>query len=152
MPFVSLFSYNVHQVSSLDVWLPFLISNSVQVSASIAWVVASCVRHQRHRDAVTQWLPPADRSKETKGKRGWERPDVGNSNAPGRSGGWLVRNIIELSGRKDFKVSGFYHIQSKNSSSSSPGTRGGLIGFSRRYKRQSFCCIGAQTISYRRGW
>ncbi|KAF8498328.1 ARM repeat-containing protein [Gautieria morchelliformis] len=94
----------IFQVSSMDVWLPFLLSSATQVSISIAWVVASCVRHQRHRDAAIQWLPPADRSKETKGKRGWERPDIGNSNAPGRGGGWLVRNIIELYRCKDFKV------------------------------------------------
>jgi hypothetical protein len=89
----------------MDVWLPFHVSKSAQVCISIAWIVASCVRTQRHRDAVTQWLPPSDRAKETKGKRGWERPDVGKSNAPGRSGGWLVRNLNELLKNKDFKVS-----------------------------------------------
>ncbi|KAF8575788.1 ARM repeat-containing protein [Ramaria rubella] len=94
----------LNAVSFLDVWLPFLASHSLQVSVSVAWIVASCVRIQRHRDAVTQWLPPTERSKETKGKRGWERPDVGKSDAPGRGGGWLVRNIFELIKCKDFKV------------------------------------------------
>lgn len=88
----------------MDVWLPFLVSNCAQASISIAWVVASCARTQRYRDIVIQWLPPIDRTKETKGKRGWERPDVGKSNAPGRGGGWLVRNLNELLRNKDFKV------------------------------------------------
>ncbi|KAF8522202.1 ARM repeat-containing protein [Hysterangium stoloniferum] len=91
-------------VSSMDVWLPFLLSSATQISISIVWIVALTMRSQRHRDAATQWLPPSERSKETKGKRGWERPDISNSNAPNRGGGWLVRNLNELLKRKDFKV------------------------------------------------
>ena len=145
--FIFPFSYLMQQVSSLDVWLPLLVSSSVQVSISIAWILASCVRYQHHRDAVTQWLPPADRSKETKGKRGWERPDVGNSNAPGRGGGWLVRNITELYRRKDFKVV-IYHYSHQDD----PyflGTRSGPLGFGGCYQGHSSCRISAQTISHR---
>ncbi|KIJ34679.1 hypothetical protein M422DRAFT_233362 [Sphaerobolus stellatus SS14] len=95
---------DLFKLPSLDIWLPFLLSPSSQVSVSIASIIASCARNARHRDAVTHWLPPADRAKETKGKRGWERPDIVNVNSPSRGGGWLVRNSIELLKSKDVKV------------------------------------------------
>ena len=53
---------------------------------------------------VTEWLPPAGRIKEVKGKRGWEKPDTTNSNAPGRQGGWVARNLISLLKSRDTKV------------------------------------------------
>ena len=42
--------------------------------------------------------------KEVKGKRGWEKPDTTNSNAPGRQGGWVARNLINLLRTRDIKV------------------------------------------------
>lgn len=148
--FVYLFSSCMHQVSSLDVWLPFVVSSSVQVSISIAWILASCVRNQRHREAVTQWLPPADRSKETKGKRGWERPEVGNSNAPGRGGGWLARNLSSLYKLKDFKVAIYYYAY--GISSHFAGARGSPVGLGSFYQRHSLCCIRTQAFGYRGRW
>jgi hypothetical protein len=150
MLFISLFSSCMRQVSSLDVWLHFLVSSSTQVSISIAWILASCVRNQRHRDAVTQWLPPADRSKETKGKRGWERPDVGNSNAPGRGGGWLARNLGSLYKRKDLKVIIHWHIWGMNSYCA--GARGSPVGFGSFYQRHSLYCVSTQAFGHRRRW
>lgn len=52
---------------------------------------------------MIQWLPPTERSKENKGKRGWEKPDVKIS-GPSRGGGWLIRNLYEFIKNKDFKV------------------------------------------------
>lgn len=64
---------------------------------------------------VTDWLPPNDRIKEVKGKRGWEKPDMTNSNAPGRQGGWVARNLIILMRTRDTKVSSKFFIGSLTS-------------------------------------
>ncbi|KAG9226457.1 hypothetical protein CCMSSC00406_0003336 [Pleurotus cornucopiae] len=90
--------------NSLDVYLPMLVDSSPQTSISIAQLLASAVRTGEHRDAITEWLPPVDRIKESKGKRGWEKPAVVNSNAPGRQGGWVARNLAALLRSRDSKL------------------------------------------------
>ncbi|KAF4608317.1 hypothetical protein EYR40_000661 [Pleurotus pulmonarius] len=90
--------------NSLDVYLPMLVDSSPQTSVSIAQLLASAVRTAEHRDAITDWLPPADRIKESKGKRGWEKPAVVNSNAPSRQGGWVARNLAALLRSRDSKL------------------------------------------------
>lgn len=92
------------KLESLDIYLPLLIDTSIQTSTSIAQLLASVIRNPVHRTIVTDWLPPSDRLKEVKGKRGWEKPDTTNSNAPGRQGGWVARNLIILLKKKDTKV------------------------------------------------
>jgi hypothetical protein len=42
--------------------------------------------------------------KEIKGKRGWEKPDMTNMNAPSRQGGWVARNLTGLLRSRDGKV------------------------------------------------
>ncbi|KAH7923488.1 ARM repeat-containing protein [Leucogyrophana mollusca] len=88
----------------LDTYLPLLASPSTQTSISIAQLIGSAIRCEDHRNAITDWLPLADRLKEVKGKRGWERPDMVNSTAPSRQGGWVVRNLITLMQKKDLKL------------------------------------------------
>lgn len=87
-----------------------LVDSSPQTSISIAQLLASAVRTGEHRDAITEWLPPVDRIKESKGKRGWEKPAVVNSNAPGRQGGWVARNLAALLRSRDSKVRLLIHV------------------------------------------
>ncbi|GJJ12063.1 hypothetical protein Clacol_006304 [Clathrus columnatus] len=94
---------NFMQISSLDIWLPLLLSSSTQISLSIMWIVGNCVRNQYYRDTLIHWLPSTERPKESKGKRGWEKPDI-KINGPNRGGGWLIRNLYDFIQSKDFKV------------------------------------------------
>lgn len=43
------------------------------------------------RSTVIEWIPPAERAKEVKGKRGWE------VNAGPRQGGWVYRHLVNIS-------------------------------------------------------
>lgn len=91
------------QLEVLDIYLPLLVDPSPQTGSSIAQLLASTVRTQAHRTAVSEWLPPTERIKEVKGKRGWEKPDAANS--PSRQGGWVARSLTALLQRRDSKVS-----------------------------------------------
>lgn len=86
----------------LDVYLPLLLDSSPQVNAAIAQLLHLAVRNSEHRVRVQEWCPPAERSREAKGKRGWERRDPTTS--PTRQGGWIVRTLTALLLRKDVKV------------------------------------------------
>lgn len=92
------------QLDYLDIYLPLLIDTSAQTSTSIAQLLASAIRTAEHRSIVGDWLPSPDRIKEVKGKRGWEKPDTTNGKGPGRLGGWVARNLVELLKSKDAKV------------------------------------------------
>ncbi|KAJ7722363.1 ARM repeat-containing protein [Mycena metata] len=82
------------QPESLDLYLPLLLDPSARVS--IARLLAFAVRNAEHRTAVVTWLPPEDRLKEVKTKRG--------PNAPSRQGGWACRNLTALVDSKDAKL------------------------------------------------
>lgn len=97
------------QTDILDIYLPLLADPSTQTSMNIAQLLAAGVRTDAHRTAVTNWLPPSERLKEIKGKRGWEKPDV--ARVPSRQGGWVVRALVALLGRKDAKVAAFGLLQ-----------------------------------------
>jgi len=51
---------------------------------------------------MTNWIPPAERSKEVKGKRGWEK-----EKKDGGRGGWVARNLVAMLSSRDGKV-GFF--------------------------------------------
>ena len=70
----------------------------------IAQLLAFAVRIPKHRVAVTGWLPPAERVKENKGKRGWEVSALVDANSPGRQGGWVVRRLTAMLRSRDFAV------------------------------------------------
>ena len=72
------------------------------MSTPIAQLIGSAVRHESHQAAVADWLPQEERSKEVKGKRGWEKPGLAKS--PSRQGGWVTRQLIALLQKKDIKV------------------------------------------------
>ncbi|OJT08728.1 Armadillo repeat-containing protein 8, partial [Trametes pubescens] len=90
------------QPEVLDVYLPLLLDPSPQVNAAIAQLLCVAVRNPEHRVRVQEWCPPAERSREAKGKRGWERRDPTAS--PTRQGGWIVRTLTALLLRKDVKL------------------------------------------------
>ncbi len=92
----------VLQLEALDVYLPLLVDSFSQTCNSIAQLLASALRSQSYRIAVSEWLPQIERHKEVKGKRGWEKPDTVNS--PSRQGGWVARQLVALLQRKDTKV------------------------------------------------
>ncbi|KAJ7747843.1 ARM repeat-containing protein [Mycena metata] len=89
------------QPESLDLYLPLLLDPSARVS--IARLLAFAVRNAEHRTAVVTWLPPEDRLKEVKTKRGWEKT-AESPNAPSRQGGWACRNLTALVDSKDAKL------------------------------------------------
>ena len=70
---------------------------------AIAQLLGSALRLHSYRQAVSEWLPPSERHKEVKGKRGWEKADTNSS--PSRQGGWVARQLISLIQKKDVKVS-----------------------------------------------
>lgn len=91
------------KIDFLDVYLPFLVVDSPQMSTFVAQFIASALRTE-HRNAIVEWLPPADRIKEVKGKRGWEKPNLLKTDSPSRQGGWVVRNLVTLIESNDKKV------------------------------------------------
>ncbi|KAL6300508.1 ARM repeat-containing protein [Sparassis latifolia] len=89
------------QLEVMDIYLPLLVDPTPQTSTLIAQLIASAVRTQEHRTAVSDWLPPAERIKEVKGKRGWEKA-VGPA-SPSKDGGWVTRNLTTLLLSRDTK-------------------------------------------------
>ncbi len=91
----------------MDVYLPFLAPSlstytiSTGVLTCTAQMLARAVRTQSHRRAVSEWLPPADRQKEIKTRRGWEKTATLNGNT---SSPWVARQLVALFGSKDDKV------------------------------------------------
>lgn len=94
------------QSESLDLYLPLLVDHSPQTRTSIAQLLGFSVRNAEHRTAVATWLPPEDRLKEVKTKRGWEKT-VASANAPNRQGGWVCRNLTSLIHSSDAKARPF---------------------------------------------
>ena len=82
--------------------MPLLCDTSTQVCISTAQLLASSLRLQAYRAAVSEWLPASERHKEVKGKRGWEKAD--NPRSPSRSGGWAARQLSSLLHCRDVKV------------------------------------------------
>lgn len=76
---------------------------SPQIVISVALMLTSTLCAQVYRTKVTEWLPPAERAKETKGKRGWERPNlIGLGTKQG--GGWVAKRLSSLLQSRDVKV------------------------------------------------
>ncbi|SJL09728.1 uncharacterized protein ARMOST_13109 [Armillaria ostoyae] len=86
---------SLFHINSLDIYLPLLVDPSVQTSTSIALLLGSALRTAEHRTAVAEWLPIADRAREVKTKRGWEKTST-NSSSLHRHGGWAARNLSSL--------------------------------------------------------
>ncbi|KAJ7743916.1 armadillo-type protein [Mycena maculata] len=91
------------ETDSIDLYLPLLVDPSPQTRISIAQLLGFSVRTAEHRTAVVSWLPPEDRMKEVKTKRGWEKT-AASANAPNRQGGWACRNLAALTHGKDAKL------------------------------------------------
>ncbi|KAG6806616.1 hypothetical protein H0H92_010678, partial [Tricholoma furcatifolium] len=84
---------------SLDTLLPLLIpvTQSHQSQLSIAQLLASAICIPFHRTAVTEWLPPSERTKAkeaAKPRREWEKVTL--APGPARMGGWAVRQLLGL--------------------------------------------------------
>ncbi|KAL5533100.1 hypothetical protein ACEPAF_4876 [Sanghuangporus sanghuang] len=92
----------IFQTQALDVFLPLLESPTPMIKLYIAQLLAFGVRIPKHRIAVADWLPPAERVKESKGKRGWEVTALVDANSPGRQGGWVMRQLAGMLNSKDF--------------------------------------------------
>ncbi|KAJ7080182.1 armadillo-type protein [Mycena belliarum] len=94
---------SIFQIESLDVFLPLLVDPSAPTRVFIAQLLGFAVRNAEHRSAVAAWLPPDDRLKEVKTKRGWEKT-AANANAPNRQGGWVCRSLSALIHSRDAKL------------------------------------------------
>ncbi|TFK37457.1 armadillo-type protein [Crucibulum laeve] len=92
------------QIDSLDIYLPLLSSSHSTVSTSIAQLLAASIRSPEDRRAIAEWLPLADRQKEVKTRRGWEKTAAVNANAPSRQGGWVARELAGLLNSRDLKL------------------------------------------------
>lgn len=92
------------EIDCLNIFLPLLADSSSQTSIAIAQLIGATVRSEAHRNAITDWLPPAERSKEIKGRRGWEKKEMVNSSSPARQGGWVVRLLVNFLQKKDIKL------------------------------------------------
>ncbi|OJA13588.1 hypothetical protein AZE42_02727 [Rhizopogon vesiculosus] len=88
----------------LNIFLPLLADPSSQANISIAQLIASAVRSEAHRNAVVEWIPPAERSRDIKGRRGWEKTELVNSSSPARQGGWVIRLLVTFLQKKDIKL------------------------------------------------
>jgi len=53
--------------------------------------IGNGLRSSTARQAVCEWVPQAERARESKGRRGWEKPEVG---AAHRGGGWVCRHLV----------------------------------------------------------
>ncbi|KAF8967241.1 armadillo-type protein [Flammula alnicola] len=91
------------QIESLDIYLPLLLvpaasspssSTSLNIATSTAQMLSTTVRSTTHRARVTEWLPPTERQREVKSRRGWEKTALSaNSGAP-----WVARQLVALLG------------------------------------------------------
>ncbi|KAI0780550.1 ARM repeat-containing protein [Trametes elegans] len=90
------------QTEVMDVYIPLLLDPSVQVNIAIAQLLSVAVRNSEHRARIHEWCPQAERTREAKGKRGWERRD--HTTSPSRQGGWISRTLTALLQRKDVKL------------------------------------------------
>ncbi|KIM31631.1 hypothetical protein M408DRAFT_14832 [Serendipita vermifera MAFF 305830] len=59
------------QPPALDIWLPLL--QDATLYPFLCATIANGIRTHTHRTALCEWLPPAERAKANKGKRGWEK-------------------------------------------------------------------------------
>jgi len=68
-------------------------------------MISTTMRTAAHRRAITEWLPPADRQREVKSRRGWEKTAAltGHAAAP-----WVAKQLVSLLGEgeqeRDSKV------------------------------------------------
>ncbi|KAI8989797.1 ARM repeat-containing protein [Trametes punicea] len=90
------------QPEVLDVYIPLLLDPSPPANTAVAQLLSVAVRNPEHRARVLEWCPPGERTREAKGKRGWERRDPTAS--PSRRGGWIARTLTGLLDRKDVKL------------------------------------------------
>ncbi|KAI0045366.1 ARM repeat-containing protein [Auriscalpium vulgare] len=92
------------QLEVLDIFLPLLVDPVPQTSTSIAQLLGAALRTQNHRHSVAEWAPLAERSKEVRSRRRWEKPDPLSAGGSARQGGWVARNLTALLRNRDFKV------------------------------------------------
>ncbi|KAF5378315.1 hypothetical protein D9615_008804 [Tricholomella constricta] len=99
-------------LDTLDTLLPLLaLPTATSVPTSIAQLLAAAVRDRPHRRAVSEWLPPPDRPKDTattttttttnnnKARRGWEK-----ASAAPVGPAWLARILTGLLNTRDVKL------------------------------------------------
>ena len=76
-------------------WISYSHSSPILGSAvSVAELLAQSLRVMQYRTAVPKWVPPEDRQKVVKSKRGWEKASAHGVNAPARQGGWITRTLL----------------------------------------------------------
>ncbi|KAG6915718.1 hypothetical protein DXG01_010276 [Tephrocybe rancida] len=92
---------------ALDTILPLLLLPSlfhVPTTTSIAQLLASALRVRQHRAAVSEWVPPSERSKlkekekDPRPRRGWEKA------VPAPVGGWVARTLVGLLASRNVKL------------------------------------------------
>ncbi|KAL0069153.1 hypothetical protein AAF712_003839 [Marasmius tenuissimus] len=81
-------------LESLDIVLPLLSQTQTTIAVLVAELLAQSLRVMQDRMVVTEWVPPEDRQKEVRSKRGWEKASAHGANAPARQGGWVTRNLV----------------------------------------------------------
>ena len=74
---------------SLDIWILLLQDHTIR--PFLTGAIGNGLRSTGARQAVGEWVPPAERAKESKGRRGWEKPEIA---AAYRGGGWVCRHLV----------------------------------------------------------
>ncbi|KAI0029217.1 ARM repeat-containing protein [Vararia minispora EC-137] len=93
---------SIFRREALDVFLPFLLNPHAPTCVCIAQLLGSSLRLKEYRHALSEWVPPSERSRDVRPRRGWERRDPSVSG--GRQGGWVARSLTSLIQRKDVKL------------------------------------------------
>ncbi|TDL27337.1 ARM repeat-containing protein [Rickenella mellea] len=95
---------SIFETQSLDIYLPLISDPSPVTRVAICQLISNAVRQPEHRKMVAEWVPMADRAKESKGKRGWEKPGVGHTHSSVRVGGWITQTLSALLRSKEPKL------------------------------------------------
>lgn len=88
--------------ASMDVWVPLI--QDATLYPFLCATIANGIRTPAHRNALCGWLPPAERAKASKGKRGWATsatsPSTASSTAPfppssTATSSWILRYLLQ---------------------------------------------------------
>ncbi|KAF9053450.1 hypothetical protein BJ165DRAFT_1591247 [Panaeolus papilionaceus] len=84
------------QLEALDIYLPLLAigSGSHAIITSTAYMISSIIRSPVHRRLMTEWVPPHERQREIKSRRGWEKAAA--VGGPGAGIPWVAKRLLDV--------------------------------------------------------
>ncbi|PPQ80190.1 hypothetical protein CVT24_006586, partial [Panaeolus cyanescens] len=84
------------QPEAMDIYLPLIVigSTSSAIITSTASMIASIIRSPLHRRLMTEWVPPTERQREIKSRRGWEKAAA--VGGPGATIPWVAKKLLDV--------------------------------------------------------